>query len=96
MRALPPPLFASAARDLSVPHAWLQMGWRSWNAFGNRITQDMMLAAADAIVAKNRTVAGHPSPVSLCDLGYCSVGVDVRRKFSQRRRWWGGRALPAR
>ena len=57
------------------------MGWRSWNAFGNRITQDMMLAAADAIVAKNRTVAGHPSPVSLCDLGYCSVGVDVRTQI---------------
>lgn len=34
------------------------MGWRSWNAFGNRITQDMMLQAADAIVAKNRSVPG--------------------------------------
>jgi alpha-galactosidase len=51
-------------------------GWRSWNAFGNRITQQMMLSAADAIVAKNRTVAGHDGKVSLCDLGYCSVGVD--------------------
>ena len=32
--------------------------------------------AAEAMVAKNRTVAGHTSSVSLCDLGYCSVGVD--------------------
>jgi len=31
------------------------MGWRSWNAFGNRISQDMMIDAANAIVAKNRT-----------------------------------------
>jgi alpha-galactosidase len=52
------------------------MGWRSWNAFGNRITQEMMLDAAEAIVSKNRTVAGHAKPVSLCDIGYCSVGVD--------------------
>ena len=36
----------------------------------------MMLQAADAVVAKNRTVAGHTGKVSLCDLGYCSVGVD--------------------
>jgi len=52
------------------------LGWRSWNAFGNRITQDMMLQAAEALVAKNRTVAGIDGKVSLCDLGYCSVGVD--------------------
>jgi alpha-galactosidase len=51
------------------------MGWRSWNAFGNRITQDMMLDAAAAIVSRNRTVGGRAN-VSLCDLGYCSVGVD--------------------
>ena len=36
----------------------------------------MMLDAARALVAKNRTVAGQSAPVSLCDLGYCSVGVD--------------------
>jgi len=52
------------------------MGWRSWNAFGNRITQDMMMDAAHALAAKNRTVRGWKGEVSLCDLGYCSVGVD--------------------
>ena len=28
------------------------------------------------MVAKNRTVKGWDGKVSLCDLGYCSVGVD--------------------
>eukprot|EP01051_Picozoa_sp_SAG22_P030579 SAG22_NODE_11936_length_463_cov_0.626374_1_plen_136_part_10 len=51
-------------------------GWRSWNAFGPRITQDMMAMAVDAVVAKNRTVKGWDGKVSLCDLGYCAVGVD--------------------
>ena len=35
----------------------------------------MMLETAEALVAKNRTVNGK-SGMSLCDLGYCSVGVD--------------------
>ncbi|KAL1524703.1 hypothetical protein AB1Y20_019588 [Prymnesium parvum] len=52
------------------------MGWRSWNAFGSRITQPMMLAAAAAIAARNRSIDGWASPASLCDVGYCSVGVD--------------------
>lgn len=71
------------ARDTtSFPPGWNglartpPMGWRSWNAFGNRISQDMMMVAADAVVSKNRTVAGYTGKVSLCDLGYCSVGVD--------------------
>ena len=72
----------AAGPSKSFPPGWNglartpPMGWRSWNAFGNRITQDMMLEAATAMVAKNRTVAGHDGKVSLCDLGYCSVGVD--------------------
>ena len=36
----------------------------------------MMLDAARALVAKNRSVAGEAGKVSLCDIGYCSVGVD--------------------
>jgi len=35
-----------------------------------------MLEAADALVTRNRTLPGDSAPVSLCDLGYCSVGVD--------------------
>jgi len=36
----------------------------------------MMLDAAAALVAKKRTVAGRAMAASLCDVGYCSVGVD--------------------
>ena len=36
----------------------------------------MMLEAADAMVAKNRTITGYTAKVSLVDLGYGSVGVD--------------------
>ena len=60
-------------------------GWRSWNAFGNRITQDMMVEAVDAVVAKNRTVKGWDGKVSLCDLGYCAVGVDEGWEGRQQR-----------
>ena len=35
-----------------------------------------MLSAASALVAKNRTVKGESGMVSLCDLGFCSIGVD--------------------
>eukprot|EP00937_MAST-01D_sp_MAST-1D-sp2_P005381 g5381.t1 len=52
------------------------MGWRSWNAFGNRITEDMMLEAADALVAKVHAQTGTAGNVSLCDMGYCSLGID--------------------
>ena len=66
----------SCARSFSGLAKTPPLGWRSWNAFGNRITQDMMMEAAEALVARNRTIAGHPGKVSLCDVGYCSVGVD--------------------
>jgi hypothetical protein len=35
-----------------------------------------MVEQIDAVVAKNRTVEGWEGKVSLCDLGYCAVGVD--------------------
>ena len=63
-------------RSWSGATSGVDVGWRSWNAFGPRITQDMMVQAVDAMVAKNRTVAGWEGKVSLCDLGYCSVGID--------------------
>lgn len=52
------------------------MGWRSWNAFHANINQDTFVAAIDALTAKNRTVRGRAGSVSLCDLGYCSCGID--------------------
>ena len=37
---------------------------------------DMMLEATDALVAKEHVQAGTLGNVSLCDMGYCSVGID--------------------
>ena len=40
------------------------------------LLKNMMVQAAEAIVSKNRTVSGQTQLMSLCDLGYFSVGVD--------------------
>ncbi|KAJ9460399.1 Alpha-galactosidase [Diplonema papillatum] len=50
------------------------MGWRSWNAYGLDITQDVMEATMDAMAAKPYSVDGVPT--SLVDLGYVSAGLD--------------------
>eukprot|EP00937_MAST-01D_sp_MAST-1D-sp2_P000930 g930.t1 len=53
-------------------------GWRSWYAYytGGQLNQATLTNVIDALVAKNRTVAGWDGPVSLCELGYCSAGID--------------------
>ena len=53
-----------------------RMGWSSWNCYGSEISQGMMMEAADALAAKNRTVPTDRA-VSLCDLGYCELVVDL-------------------
>jgi len=50
------------------------MGWRSWNLFGEHISQLSMERIMDGMVARRRQVGGVPT--SLCDLGYCDVGLD--------------------
>lgn len=50
------------------------MGWRSWNLFGANVNQKLIMSIMDAVVDKKRTVDGVPT--SLCDLGYCDVGLD--------------------
>ena len=40
------------------------------------MNQGMIENVIDALTAKNRTVSGWDTPVSLCDLGYCMVGID--------------------
>jgi len=72
-----PAVRARVERDaLTASGRVVQMGWRSWNAFGNRITQDMMHTAIDAITAKNWT-ASDGSKISLADAGYASVGASA-------------------
>lgn len=50
------------------------MGWRSWNQFGESITQAHMEEIMDAMVA--RSVKADGTYTSLCDLGYCDAGLD--------------------
>jgi len=50
------------------------MGWRSWNLYGANVNQDLLEGIMDGMVSKARTVDGVPT--SLCDLGYCDVGLD--------------------
>jgi len=50
------------------------MGWRSWNLFGADVNQSLIESIMDEMVAKKRKVDGVPT--SLCDLGYCDVGLD--------------------
>lgn len=50
------------------------MGWRSWNLYGRNVNQELIEKIMDGMVAKDRNVDGVPT--SLCDLGYCDVGLD--------------------
>lgn len=50
------------------------MGWRSWNLFFDHVNQSLLERVMDGMVARKRTVDGVPT--SLCDLGYCDVGLD--------------------
>jgi len=49
-------------------------GWRSWNLYGTNFNQSMIESIMDGMVRKHRKVNG--IPMSLCDLGYCDVGID--------------------
>ena len=50
------------------------MGWRSWNLYGANVNQQLIEQIMEGMVTRNRTVDGVPT--SLCDLGYCDVGLD--------------------
>ena len=50
------------------------MGWRSWNLYGENVNQELIETIMDGMVNRGRTVDG--TATSLCDLGYCDVGLD--------------------
>jgi hypothetical protein len=50
------------------------LGWRSWNLFGHHVNQPLIESIMDGMLEKKRMVDGVPT--SLCDLGYCDVGLD--------------------
>lgn len=52
------------------------LGWRSWNAFGNRINQSLIEAQVDALVERRWQVWGGTGKVSLADVGYSDAGID--------------------
>merc|ERR1712232_1162749 len=54
------------------------MGWRSWNLYGAKVNQKLIEGIMDGMVKKTRPADGEPDgeATSLCDLGYCDVGLD--------------------
>jgi alpha-galactosidase len=70
-------LFAAATPAAAIDNGLGRsppMGWRGWLLFGTSPTQQKMEAVLPALVSRNRSVGGKPT--SLCDLGYCSAGLD--------------------
>jgi hypothetical protein len=51
-------------------------GWRSWNLYGNNVNQTLITGIMDGMVKKQTFGGGKPT--SLCDLGYCDVGLGAR------------------
>ena len=72
---------ACGQRSPNFPPGWNglatkpPMGWRSWNAWGNRVSQDLMTNAIDALTARSWTVDGRNN-VSLFEAGYNACGID--------------------
>ena len=50
------------------------LGWRSWNLYGNHVNQTLIMSIMKGMASRARTVNGKHT--SLCDLGYCDVGLD--------------------
>uniref|UniRef100_A0A6U6FDI2 Alpha-galactosidase n=1 Tax=Odontella aurita TaxID=265563 RepID=A0A6U6FDI2_9STRA len=51
------------------------LGWRSWNLFAADVNQTLIEKIMRAMIDRSRSDhAGRPT--SLCDLGYCDVGLD--------------------
>eukprot|EP00980_Cylindrotheca_fusiformis_P014288 scaffold3791_cov137-Cylindrotheca_fusiformis.AAC.15 len=51
------------------------LGWRSWNLFEGNVHQNEIVAIMDGMVKRTRK-NWNGKLVSLCDLGYCDVGLD--------------------
>jgi len=50
------------------------MGWRSWNLYRDHVDQRLLEGVMRGLAVRRRLVDGVPT--SLCDLGYCDVGLD--------------------
>jgi len=52
------------------------MGWRSWNLYGGNVDQMKIESIMDGMVRRNPRYTVDGKPTSLCDLGYCDVGLE--------------------
>lgn len=74
-------LLVSASSAITFQPGWNHravtppMGWRPWNCFRADLYDSRVRAVATALSVRNRTVKGEAGLVSLCDLGYCDVGI---------------------
>eukprot|EP00322_Chrysochromulina_rotalis_P014404 CAMPEP_0115844618 /NCGR_PEP_ID=MMETSP0287-20121206/8921_1 /TAXON_ID=412157 /ORGANISM="Chrysochromulina rotalis, Strain UIO044" /LENGTH=438 /DNA_ID=CAMNT_0003298349 /DNA_START=63 /DNA_END=1379 /DNA_ORIENTATION=+ len=52
------------------------LGWRSWNLYGGNVNQKKIEGIMDSMVRRDPRYTVDGNPTSLCDLGYCDVGLD--------------------
>jgi len=52
------------------------MGWRSWNLYGGNVDQTKIETIMEGMVRRDPRYTVDGEPTSLCDLGYCDVGLD--------------------
>ena len=52
------------------------LGWRSWNLYGANVDQKLIESVMDGMVERKRMDWHTGKPISLCDIGYCDVGLD--------------------
>jgi alpha-galactosidase len=52
------------------------LGWRSWNLYGSHVSQDLIAGIMNGVVKPFAPTHESDGDVSLCDLGYCDVGLD--------------------
>jgi len=52
------------------------LGWRSWNLYGGNVDQQKIEVIMEGMVRRDPRFTVDGVPTSLCDLGYCDVGLD--------------------
>jgi len=52
------------------------LGWRSWNLYGANVNQTLIEGIMAGMVRRDPRYTVDGVPTSLCDLGFCDVGLD--------------------
>jgi len=52
------------------------LGWRSWNLYGGNVNQTLIEGIMASMVRRSSRYTVDGVPTSLCDLGFCDVGLD--------------------